>query len=138
MKTTTLLIVAGAAFALSAVACIVLLATYAPGYPVHALFTEADIVAKLCMMAMAPAALLALAGGFSGVRVLALIGAGLAVALGVLGAAWVEMNVQAAIRAVGPVSFAVTAPSHAEALFCLACGFGVATLTLGTLRLRGR
>jgi hypothetical protein len=113
MKNTTMLIAAGAAFAFSAAACLALLTAYAPGYPVHALFTDADIVAKLCIMAMVPAALLALPGALSGVRVLALIGAGLAVALGVLGAAWVEMNVQAAIRAVGPVSFAVTAPSRA-------------------------
>lgn len=50
-----------------------------------------------------------------------LTGAG-GVALGFLGAAYGELNIQSAIAAVGPVSFAAIAPARAEGLLCMIAG----------------
>ncbi len=138
MKPNVLLAVVTVAFAVSAGACFWLIQTFAPGMGSIGMLLDADIVVKLSMFTIILAAAPALIGGLIGMRPRVYVAGGAAVVLGLLGALYGEMNTQAALRAVGPVSFAVTAPSRAESLFCLSLGLFVALMALGLLKLRAR
>jgi len=137
MKPNVLLAVVAAAFAVSTGACIWLVQTYASGMTPIMIFMDSGVIAKLCMLIIQLTLFLALIGGLIPVRMLAHLSAGAAVTFGLLGALYGEMMTQAALRAVGPVSFAVTAPGRADSLFCLSMGLFVALVALGLLRLRG-
>ena len=138
MTTDRLLMVSGALFAMAALTLTWLFVAYLPGMTPLDLFLDASVVLKLVQMAMVLAGLLALVGGATGTRTLALLGSGLAVGLGLIGLAYSEMVIQQAMAAIGPVSFAVTAPSHAEGLLGLVMGLVISTTALGLLKLRGR
>ena len=138
MTTKRMLMVSGALLAIAAVTLAWLFVAYLPGMTPLDLFLDASVVLKLVQMAMVLAGLLALVGGATGTRTLALLGSGLAVGLGLIGLAYSEMVIQQALAAVGPVSFAVQAPSHAEGLLCLVLALVISTIALGLLKLRGR
>lgn len=126
--------------------------TYINGMPIPIVFLEMTPVSKVLLF---PAVLIALAGVVIGLISLTsrpsgqshtnpaeillwLTGAG-SVAFAFLAAAYVELNVQSAIAAVGPVSFAVTAPARAEGLLCLIIGLSGAIPSLLILQiLEGR
>ncbi len=138
MTTDRLLMVSGALLALAALALIWLFVAYLPGMTPLDLFLGGSVILKLVQMAMVLAGLLAIVGGATGTRTLALLGSGLAVGLGLIGLAYAEMVIQQAMAAVGPVGFAVTAPGHAEGLLGLVMGLVISTIALGLLKLRGR
>lgn len=138
MKPNVLLPVVAIAFAVSAGVYVWLIQTYVGGADPLSIFMGATIVTQMCMMMAVLALLPALIGALIPVRLLAWISAGGAVVFGFLGALYSEMMTLAAMRAVGPVSFAVTAPGRAEALLCLSLGLFVALAALGLLKLRGR
>ena len=111
-----------------------LMAEYAPGMTSVGAFLDAAPVVKMimvsCLLALIGVTIMALIGVATAAAkpsggeievALALTAAG-AILFGLLGAAYGEMNTQIAISRVGPVSFAVTAPSRAEALLCLSYG----------------
>lgn len=138
MTTNRMLMVSGALLAIAAVILAWLFVAYLPGMTPLDLFLDASVILKLVQMAMVLAGLLALIGGATGTRLLALLGSGLAVALGLMGLAYSEMVIQQALAAVGPVGFAVTAPGHAEGLQGLVMGLVISTTALVLLKLRGR
>lgn len=138
MTTDRLLIVSGALLAMAALTLTWLFLAYLPGMTPLDLFLEGSVILKLVQMAVVLVALLAIIGGATGTRLLALLGSGLAVGLGLVGLAYSEMVIQQAMAAVGPVGFAVTAPSHAEGLLCLVMGLAISTIALGLLKLRRR
>lgn len=138
MTTDRLLLVSGALLAIAALTLIWLFVAYLPGATPLDLFLDASVILKLVQMAMVLAGLLALIGGATGSRPLALAGSGLAVGLGLIGLAYAEMVIQQAMATVGPVGFAVTAPSHAEGLQGLVMGLAISTTALALLKLRGR
>lgn len=138
MTTDRLLIASGALLAAATLALIWLFLAYLPGMTPLDLFLESSITLKLVQMALLPVALLAIIGGATGTRSLALLGSGLAVALGLIGLAYSEMIIQQALAAIGQVRFAVTAPGHAEGLMALVFGLAIAVVALGLLKLRGR
>ena len=138
MTTDRLLIASGALLAAATLALIWLFLAYLPGMTPLDLFLESSITLKLVQMALLPAALLAIIGGATGTRSLALLGSGLAVALGLIGLAYSEMIIQQALAAIGQVRFAVTAPGHAEGLMVLVFGLAISVVALGLLKLRGR
>jgi len=138
MTTDRLLIVSGALLAAAALTLIWLFVAYLPGATPLDLFLDASVILKLVQMALILAGLLAIIGGATGTRLLALLGSGLAVGLGLIGLAYAEMIIQQAMAAVGPVGIAVTAPSHAEGLQGLVMGLAISTAALALLKLRGR
>lgn len=133
---TRWLVILAVAWAVVVAALVGLMAAYMPGASLADVFLLMGPVSKLCLMAATVVGLLAIIGGLSRSGALARIASGLAVLLGLLGAVFSELMSQMTIAAVGPVSFAVTAPSRVEALLCLAVGLGAALISLGLLHLR--
>jgi hypothetical protein len=142
-----LLIVTAVAFAAAAGGCAWLVSRYAPGYSVAQMFMNADIIAKLVIMLVLPltfgALLLGVIGLFvrgpaGSIRMLLMLTAAASAGLGLLAALYGWMNIQTAIRAIGAVSFAVTAPSWAETLLALSFGLFGALVALGFRALAGR
>ncbi len=146
-RVPVLLILTAVAFAASAGTCAWLLGRYLPGYPAGALFMDADIIAKMAMMLILPLMFVALLLGVIGlvargaagpVRLMLILTAACSAGLGVLAALYGWMNIQTALRNVGPVSIEVVAPSYAEALLALSFGLFVALVALGFRALIGR
>lgn len=133
------LAVAAAGSAAALAGCRWLLATYAPGLTTAALFIDADIIARMMMllimlltfpiMVLGVVGLLVRSAAAPMAMVLRLAGAACAL-LGLFGAAYGWMNVQTAISRVGPVQFAVTAPSYAEVLLVSGWGLFIAAIAL--------
>jgi len=142
-----LLILTAVAFAAAAGSCAWLVSRYAPGYTAAQMFMDADPVAKLAIMLAQTLTFGALVLGAVGLfirsavgafRMLLMLIAAASAGLGVLAALYGWMNIQTAIRAVGPVSFEVTAPSYAETLLALSVGLFGALVALGFHALLGR
>ncbi len=139
-RASALLIVAAVAFAASAGTCAWLMSRYTPGYSAAQMFMDADPVAKLVILFVQMLTFGALVFGVIGLlarsaagamRVLLKLAATLSAALGILVAVYGWMNIQNAIRHVGPVSFEVVAPSYAETLLALSVGLFGALVALG-------
>lgn len=134
------LMVVAVGFVAALTGCNWLLTSYAPGLSLAAVFMDADIVAKLVLLLLMLLNLPILVIGLVGVlvrsaaRPMALIlriAALAAAVLGLLGAAYVWMNVQSGVARVGgSVSIEVTGPGYAEALLVLAYGLAVAGFAL--------
>lgn len=146
-RASALLIVAAVAFAASAGTCAWLMSRYTPGYSAAQMFMDADPVAKLVILFVQMLTFGALVFGVIGLlarsaagamRVLLKLAATLSAALGLLVALYGWMNIQNAIRHVGPVSFEVVAPSYAETLLALSVGLFGALVALGLHVLIGR
>ena len=142
-----LLILTAVAFAAAAGSCAWLVSRYAPGYTAAQMFMDADPVAKLAIMLAQTLTFGALVLGAVGLfirsaagtfRMLLMLIAAASAGLGVLAALYGWMNIQTAIRAVGPVSFEVTAPSYAETLLALSVGLFGALVALGFHALMSR
>lgn len=142
-----LLILTAVAFAAAAGTCAWLVSRYAPGYTAAQMFMDADPVAKLAIMLVQTLTFGALVLGAVGLfvrsaagtfRLLLMLVAAASAGLGVLAALYGWMNIQTAIRNVGPVSFEVTAPSYAETLLALSFGLFGALVALGFHALLGR
>jgi hypothetical protein len=135
------------AFVASAGTCAWLLGRYMPGYSVAQMFMSADPVAKLVMMSIQLLLFGVLVFGVIGLLarstagamgLLLKLAATLSATLGFLVALYGWMNIQNAIRHVGPVSFEVVAPSYAETLLALSVGLFGALVALGLHVLIGR
>lgn len=146
-RAPALLIVTAVAFAASAGTCAWLMSRYMPGYSAAQMIMDADPVAKLVMMFILQLLFGALVFGVIGLlarrtagamRLLLKLAATLSAALGLLVALYGWMNIQNAIRHVGPVSFEVVAPSCAETLLALSVGLFGALVPLGLHMLIGR
>ncbi|MBU1539095.1 MAG: hypothetical protein KKC29_05050 [Alphaproteobacteria bacterium] len=146
-RAPVLLILAAVAFAASAGTFAWLMGRYLPGYPAAAMFMDASVIAKLAIMLAQMLTFLALVLGVIGLfvrsaatifRLLLMLIAAASAGLGLLAALYGWMNIQAAIRAVGPVSFEVTAPGYAETLLALSVGLFGALVALGFHALLGR
>ena len=146
-RAPALLIAAAVAFAASAGTCAWLMSRYMPGYSAAQMFMYADPVAKLVMMFILQLLFGALVFGVTGLLarrtagamgLLLKLAATLSVTLGLLVALYGWMNIQNAIRHVGPVSFEVVAPSYAETLLALSVGLFGALVALGLRALIGR
>lgn len=146
-RAPALLIVTAVAFAASAGSCAWLMSRYMPGYSVAQMFMSADPVAKLVMMSIQLLLFGALVFGVIGLLarstagamgLLLKLAATLSATLGFLVALYGWMNIQNAIRHVGPVSFEVVAPSYAETLLALSVGLFGALVPLGLHMLIGR
>jgi hypothetical protein len=146
-RASALLIVAAVAFAASAGTCAWLMSRYTPGYSAAQMFMDADPVAKLVILFVQMLTFGALVFGVIGLlarsaagamRVLLKLAATLSAAFGILVALYGWMNIQNAIRHVGPVSFEVVAPSYAETLLALSVGLFGALVALGLHVLIGR
>jgi hypothetical protein len=142
-----LLLVTAVAFAAAAGGCAWLVSRYAPGYSPAQMFMNGDIIAQLVIMLVLPltfgAVLLGVIGLFvrgpaGSIRMLLMLTAAASAGLGLLAALYGWMNIQTAIRAIGPVSFAVTAPSWAETLLALSFGLFGTLVALGFRALAGR
>lgn len=79
---------------------------------------------------------LAVIGGLIPMRALAWVGGAVGLGFGALAALYNEVIVFQAIREIGPVSFRVTTPDHAESFFLLLLGLTSPLLGLALLRLR--
>ena len=146
-RAPALLIVTAVAFAASAGSCAWLMSRYMPGYSVAQMFMSADPVAKLVMMSIQLLLFGVLVFGVIGILarstagamgLLLKLAATLSATLGLLVALYGWMNIQNAIRHVGPVSFEVVAPSYAETLLALSVGLFGALVPLGLHMLIGR
>jgi hypothetical protein len=146
-RAPALLILTAVAFAASAGSCAWLLGRYMPGYSVAQMFMSADPVAKLVMMSIQLLLFGVLVFGVIGLLarstagamgLLLKLAATLSATLGFLVALYGWMNIQNAIRHVGPVSFEVVAPSYAETLLALSVGLFGALVALGLHVLIGR
>ena len=146
-RAPALLIVTAVAFAASAGSCAWLMSRYMPGYSVAQMFMSADPVAKLVMMSIQLLLFGVLVFGVIGLLarstagamgLLLKLAATLSATLGLLVALYGWMNIQNAIRHVGPVSFEVVAPSYAETLLALSVGLFGALVPLGLHMLIGR
>ena len=146
-RAPALLIVTAVAFAASAGSCAWLMSRYMPGDSVAQMFMSADPVAKLVMMFILLLLFGALVFGVIGLLarstagamgLLLKLAATLSATLGFLVALYGWMNIQNAIRHVGPVSFEVVAPSYAETLLALSVGLFGALVPLGLHMLIGR
>ena len=146
-RAPALLIVTAVAFAASAGSCAWLMSRYMLGYSVAQMFMSADPVAKLVMMSIQLLLFGALVFGVIGLLarstagamgLLLKLAATLSATLGFLVALYGWMNIQNAIRHVGPVSFEVVAPSYAETLLALSVGLFGALVPLGLHMLIGR
>lgn len=146
-RAPALLIVTAVAFAASAGTCAWLMSRYMPGYSAAQMFMDADPVAKLVMMFILQLLFGALVFGVIGLLarrtagamgLLLKLAATLSATLGLLVALYGWMNIQNAIRHVGPVSFEVVAPSYAETLLALSVGLFGALVALGFRALAGR
>lgn len=142
-----LLILTAVAFAAAVGSCAWLVSRYAPGYTAAQMFMDADPVAKLTMMLAQILTSGALVLGVIGLfvrsaapifRLLLALTAAASAGLGLLAALYGWMNIQTAIRNIGPVSFEVAAPSYAETLLALSFGLFGALVALGFNALIGR
>jgi hypothetical protein len=142
-----LLIVTAVAFAAAAGGCAWLMSRYAPGYSVAEMVMNADVIAKLViklvLLLTFGALLLGVIGLFARgaaapVRMLLMLTAAASAGLGLFAALYGWMNIQTAVRAIGPVSFAAIAPSRAETLLVLSFGLFGAIVALGLRALIGR
>lgn len=133
---TRLLALIAIALIASVGALIGLMSLYLPGVPLGEVLTSTSVVTRLCLMVALVLGVVGVIGAVSRSAVLARIAAGAGVLIGLLGAVYVELINQLALAAIGPVSFAVTAPARVESLISLALGLGVALISLGLLRLR--
>ena len=113
-----------------------LFTAFLPGYTPVALFLDMGMVMKMVAIVIVLLAVAGLIGGLAREATLVNIVAMLAVAMGLLGAAYGEMTVQAAIHAAGPVRFAVAAPSRAESIGLIGLGLFVAVVSMALLRMR--
>ena len=144
MRLSTIgLMIAALAAVVAGTACGLILSVYAPGVGPLMLFFGITPVLKVIVIfigLMLPGmVVVGLAGlawprrqeaGPGPAEVLLWLSASLCVAFGVLAGLYGEMNTQLGIKAVGPVSFAVTAPSRAESLLALTVGLSGAALAL--------
>lgn len=137
---TVLLVLTAVAFAAAAGTFAWLMSRYLPGYPAAAMFMDADVIAKLVILLVQTLTFGALVLGVIGlfvrsgagtIRLLLMLIAAGSVGLGLLAALYGWMNIQTAIRAIGPVSLEVTAPGYAEALLVLSLGLFGALVALG-------
>src|SRR5688572_8347727 len=119
-----------AALVIAVVAHRWMVAVSGPGMTSLGAFLDATPVVKLvmilCLMLLIAVVVMAIVGALGAPGgdmpvVLAIVAAS-AVAFGILGAAYSEMNIQIAVSDVGPVSLAVIAPGRAEWLLCLSIG----------------
>ena len=117
-------------------AVIGLMSVYLPGVSLGEVLISTSVINKLCLMLAVALGVVGIIGALSRSVILARITAGAGFLIGLLGAAFVELMSQMTIAAIGPVSFAVTAPARVESLTSLALGLGVALASLGLLRLR--
>jgi hypothetical protein len=112
--------------------------TYLQGMSAGAVFSDANVITRLAMLALMMAYLpitgLATADLVTGRGVfrtpLTILGL-FSLGLGGLGALYAIMVIQQAVAAVGPVSFAVTASGYAEAALSAALGFAGAAFAFG-------
>ena len=146
-RAPVLLILAAVAFAASAGTCAWLMSRYTPGYSAAQMFMDADPVAKLVILFVQTLTFGVVVFGVIGLfarsaagamRLLLALAAGLSAALGLLAGLYGWMNIQTAIRNVGPVRFEVAAPSYAETLLALSVGLFGALVALGLHTLIGR
>ena len=100
------------------------------------MFLSADPVVKLTMMLSVLAGLIGIVCALAKQRRAALILGLTAVGWGVLGALYNELMTQSAVRAVGGVSFATTAPSRMETLDALGLGLGLGLIAMVIADLR--
>ncbi len=121
-----------------------LAAKYAPDYTPVMAFLDAHAVQKVvmlvCLMLMAGAVVLTGVGALVAVaskgrpgrdiEIILLLMAGGAVALGLLGGGYSEMNTRIAIAATHTTNFAVTAPSRIESLLNVEIGLFVGAVAL--------
>lgn len=142
-----LFILTAVAFAAAAGTCAWLVGRYAPGYTAAQMFMDADPVAKMAIMLAQTLTFGALVLGVIGLfvrsaagtfRMLLMLIAAASAGLGVLAALYGWMNIQTAIRNVGPVRFDIVAPSYAETLLALSVGLFGALVALGFHALMGR
>lgn len=142
-----LLVLTAVAFAAAAGTCQWLIGRYAPGYSPAQMFLDADPVAKVAMMLAQTLTFGAFVLGVIGLfvrsaapvfRVLLMLIAATSAGLGILAGLYGWMNIQTAIRNIGPVSLEVAAPSYAETLLALSVGLFGALVALGFNLLIGR
>lgn len=133
---TRLLTLIAVALVATVGAVIGLMSVYLPGVSLGEVLMSTSVINKLCLMLAVLLGVVGIIGALSRSAVLARITAGAGFLIGLLGAAFVELMSQMTIAAIGPVSFAVTAPARVESLASLALGLGVALVSLGLLRLR--
>ena len=142
-----LLILTAVAFAAAAGTCAWLVGRYAPGYTAAQMFMSADPIAKLVILFTQTLTFGALVLGVIGLfvrsaagtfRMLLMLIAAASAGLGVLAALYGWMNIQTAIRNIGPVRFDIVAPSYAETLLALSVGLFGALVALGFHALMGR
>jgi len=137
------LIAAAIATVVAGSACAIILSLFAPGISPLMILAEMSPVPKVVVifiiLNMIGVTLTGLIGllvtrrserGPGGPEILLWVATGVCTVFGVLAALYSELNTQIGIRAVGPVSFAVTAPSRAESLLALTVGLAGATLAL--------
>lgn len=135
-----LLVLTAVAFAAAAGTCTWLVSRYASGYSPAQMVLNADIISKMVFL-LTPlltfgAFLLGLIGLFvrsdaPTFRTLLLVIAAGSGGLGLMAGLYGWMNIQTALRSVGPVSFEVVAPSYAETLMALSSGLFGALVALG-------
>lgn len=133
---TRLLAIIAIALIATIAGAIGLMIAYLPDVSLAQILISMSLVTRLCLMLAFVLGVVGVIGGLSRSAALAQIAAGLGFLIGLLGAVYGELMNQMAIAAVGPVSFAVTAPTRVEALIALALGLSVALVSLGLLRLR--
>lgn len=133
---TRLLVIIALAWAGVVAVLVGLTAAFTPRAGLADVFLFMGPVTKLCLITAILVGVLGIIGGLSRATTLTRIASGMAVLLGLLGAAFSELMTQMTIADIGPVSFAVTAPSRVEALLCLAVGLGAALIALGLLQWR--
>lgn len=133
------LAVAAVAFVAALAGCNWLLGGYAPGLSLAAVFIDSDPVAKLVMLSLMLLAFPVLLLGVIGILVrgaaravvpILRVAALTATVLGLLTTAYGWMNIQGAVRRVGPVSLEVVASSYVEILLVLAYALLVAAFAL--------
>lgn len=133
---TRLLAIIAIALIATAAGAVGLMIAYLPGVSLAEILISMSAVTKLCLMLAFVLGMVGVIGGLSRSAALARIAGGLGFLIGLLSAIYGELMNQIVIAAVGPVSFAATAPTRVEALIALAVGLGVALVSLGLLRLR--
>ncbi|WP_421730396.1 hypothetical protein [Brevundimonas sp.] len=136
MRSNTIFVGTVIALAVVLVIEIWLFATFMSGVSPLAVLLEMSVVMKMAAVVVLLLAMTGVIGGLLREAALAGIVSLLAVAIGLLGAAYGEMNVQAALQAVGPVDFGVTAPDRAQSISLVALGLFVAVMSLGLSRAR--
>lgn len=132
-------VIAAVAWIAAAVGMGWLMQAYMPGAgPLH-LWADLNVLVKMLSIVSIGALVAAIAGGLMGRRDMVRLAAWIGVGTGLLGALYNEFTIQQGVQAVGGgVSFAATAPGHAESLLVLLIGLTAPVAGLGLLRLRGK